>query len=346
MLLKRKSPGVCFNIQYGLCLLAQNYGGTMDVFYLSRGLKEKKKKKKRKQVKRQVRSTDNLDMKRFKMHVKKPPDHIRSLPRLHLPCPKSMDETSNCHKYPVITSSCCPLRSRCILGQTLVPFFFFSLLSLTCLQAKLGRLWLSPPSPHTTRPPIPATAAALMCWLSRGIRSENCFFFSYESWTPSLLEGKSPTVLMTGLCWEEWGWDAEEIQPQWCCLSRDIKISLGNYLLKTKTHLCSCSLLLSQSKPPTGGVKNSHVNSLGGYKLSPCFICATHCCTNILHSLNGRWCKSVWDDSSLLRIKYQYESPHRPPWSPPDVDASNKNGVWLQFWDPSTTEAKKFNLGL
>lgn len=156
---------------------------------------------KTKQVKRQVRSTDNLDMKPFEMHVTKPPSHICSLPRLHLPCPKSMDETSNCQKYPVITSSCCPLRSRCILGQTLAFFFFFSFLfSLTCLQAKPGRLWLSPLSPP---PNMPATAAPLMCRLSGGIYSENCFFFSYESWTPSLLEGKTPTVLMTGLYWEE-----------------------------------------------------------------------------------------------------------------------------------------------
>lgn len=152
------------------------------------------------------------------------PDHVRSLPRLHLPCPKSLDETSNCQKYPVITSSCCPLRSRCILGQTLIFSF-----SLTCSQAKPGRLWLSPlPTPT----PVPATAAALMCRFSGGICGENCFFFSYGSWTPSLLEGKSPTVLVTGLYWEEWGGDIEETQPQWCCLSHYIQISLSNHLVK------------------------------------------------------------------------------------------------------------------
>ena len=115
LLFKGKSTGVRFNVRPGawFALSVQT-----DFWFLSSvpRFKEIKNDAKKKQVKSRVRSTDNLAMKRFKMHVRKPPTTVCSLPWLHLPGPKSMDETSNCQKYPVITSSCCPLRSRCILG--------------------------------------------------------------------------------------------------------------------------------------------------------------------------------------------------------------------------------------
>lgn len=64
----------------------------------------------------QVRCTVNLHIKNLKMH---PRPLSTPLPWLHRLCPQSLAETSNCQKYPVITSSCCPVRTRCILGTTL-----------------------------------------------------------------------------------------------------------------------------------------------------------------------------------------------------------------------------------
>lgn len=73
-------------------------------------------------------------------------------------------------------------------------------------QAGSGLDPYSPP-PQPTR--LPCHQCCFDVQFLRGTLWLNCFFFSYERWTPSFSEGKPPTVLMTAVYLVERGGNIE-----------------------------------------------------------------------------------------------------------------------------------------
>lgn len=132
------------------------------------------------------------------MHVTKPPWPLSfPLPRLHLPCSQKLrwdvklPEISCDNKHPL---------SFEILPYSWTTHWYFSSPSPARRQSQTG----SGLAPLTHLPPPRHHCCFDVCVLG-GILWLNCFFFCCESWSPSLLEGKSSTILMTGLQWEDLG---------------------------------------------------------------------------------------------------------------------------------------------
>lgn len=229
------------------------------------------------------------------------PDHVHSLPQLHLPCRKGLDETSNCQKYPVITSSCCPLRSGCILGQTLI----FSSLSPAHRrnQASSGLA----PTPPPSSPPL-----LLWCAGSQGGSVAKIAFSSaMRTGPPQHHHPPHCNCWRASLQLSLWldstgrskGGDIEEMQLQSSHLSNFSQICLTSYLVnqfQTERPQCphrsAAHFWFNWSHLVVVWVKYKQVNRFGGN--NPSFCCATQCCkrTNTLSGLIPpcMWCELVW----------------------------------------------------